>query len=172
MLEIHPFGYFAPKNSKYLILGSFTGKDYSNDSEYDWFYSSKRNQFWQILRNVYDLPLSSKKEKTNLFSKLHIAISDIIYSCERKNGNNLDNNLINITYNREIIKYILDKNNIIRIYFTSKFVEKSYKVHFKFLLSKYPNIIYEVLPSPSPRYAKLSLVEKIEIYKSMLPKLN
>ena len=39
-------------------------------------------------------------------------MADIIYQCERKDGNNLDNNLINIVYNSEAITEILEKNQI------------------------------------------------------------
>ncbi|HUW21608.1 MAG TPA: hypothetical protein VMW41_02960 [Candidatus Bathyarchaeia archaeon] len=87
MIETHPFEFFAPPNAKFLLLGSFTAKRKANDSAYDWFYSSKRNQFWPILERVYKLRLNSKKVKQKLFTNLSMAITDIIYQCERKNNN-------------------------------------------------------------------------------------
>ena len=130
MLEIHPFGNFVPKDAKYLVLGSFTGKPEHN---YDWFYSTKRNQFWSIIEAVYGVELKSKREKQAFFALLKMAIADIIYSCERKSGNNQDNNLTNIISENKQIKII-------------------------------------TMPSPSPRYAKLSKAEKTKIYKKHLPK--
>src|SRR3972149_2501161 len=101
MIEKHPFGPFVPQDAKYLILGSFTGKEavkgqpYYDDS-YDWFYGTKRNQFWPMLEAVYDLKLNNITRKKKLFTKLGIAIADIIYQCEREGGSNLDSNLKNI----------------------------------------------------------------------------
>ncbi len=141
------------------------------ENNYDWFYGTKRNQFWPILRGVYDLKLESKKEKEKLFDKLKIAITDIIYQCERKRGTNLDNNLVNIVYNAQVIKNILRKNKIERVFFSSHFVEGQYKKVFKDFVKKYPKVELITLPSPSPRYAKMSLKEKIKNYKNLLPKL-
>ena len=73
----HPFGSFVPPKAKYLLLGSFTGK--IEDRSYDWFYTNKRNQFWRILRAVYDEPLESRISKEDLFTRLNLAITDIIY---------------------------------------------------------------------------------------------
>src|SRR3972149_9293812 len=160
MTETHPFGNFVPKNSKYLILGSFTGK--ITDPSYDWFYSNKRNQFWPILRQVYNLKLETKEEKQQLYKKLQIAITDIILSCDRKKGTNSDTNLTNITFNTKAIKKILNDNKIEKIFFSSKFVEKLFKKKFPDFTSLYPYSYFYTLPSPSPRYAKLSLSDKIK----------
>ncbi len=172
MLEIHPFGSFVPKNAKYLILGSFTGKKEDENFNLDWYYGTKRNQFWNILRSVYNLPLENRDQKIELFQKLGIAISDIIYSCERKNGTNLDNNLIKITYNLKEIEGLLSNLNIQRIYCTSKFVEKKFLKEFKNIIIKYHKIQIITLPSPSPRYSHMSLKDKAEIYKKLLPLPN
>ena len=96
-------------------------------------------------------------------------ITDIILSCERKANNNSDTNLINVVLNREVSK-ILKNNKIKKIFFSSKFVEKLYKKHFKDLILKYSKIELITLPSPSPRYAAMSKSEKISKYKQLLPK--
>jgi G:T/U-mismatch repair DNA glycosylase len=172
MIEIHPFLSFVPKNSRYLLLGSFPGKEPG-----DWFYGTKRTQFWIILEAVYGRKLHTKAQKEKLFTELKLAISDVIYSAERKNNNNLDNNLINIIFNTTVIGQILRKNKISKIYFTSRFVEKIYRTKFKDLIIKYPNISKAcpsgikivTLPSPSPRFAAMTKEEKIRIYKKLLP---
>ncbi len=164
MTETHPFGNFVPKNAKYLILGSFPGKP---DYTYNWFYSNRRNQFWTILKAVYKTKLDTKEEKQKHFGKLRIAITDIILSCDRHKGTNSDTNLTNITYNTKAINKILKRNKIEKIFFTSRFAEKLFrsKCHPE-LISGY---ILVTLPSPSPRYAKLNLSDKINIYKKLLP---
>ena len=123
MIETHPFGDFVPPNARYLILGSFTGrqavkgKHYTDDA-YDWFYGTKTNQFWPILAEVYGIELSNKQEKQALFTQLHMAMADIIYQCERVEGNNLDGNLKKIIYSSTVVK-IQEYNPIEKIFFTS-----------------------------------------------------
>jgi len=171
MIEIHAFGDFVPKKAKYLMLGSFTAKKSDTDLSYDWFYCTKRNQFWPIIENVYGLSLPDKESKVNLFTKLGIAFSDMILSCERKNNNNLDSNLTNFIYNTTAIRNILKNNDIQRIFFSSRFVEKEFKKEFKVIINEFPGIEFVTLPSPSPRYAAMSKVEKIKKYKEIFPKL-
>lgn len=175
MIETHPFLSFTPPNTRCLILGSFTGKEavpgqpYSIES-YDWFYGTRSNQFWPILEKVYGVELKSKDQKQALFTRLGIAIADIIYQCERKAGSNLDANLEIIAYNQAPIEEILDSYPIERIYFTSRFVERKFKRAFKEVLFHHPGIQGTALPSPSRRYARMGLEEKTAKYKELLPK--
>ncbi len=170
MIETHPFKPFVPKHTKYLLLGSFTGK-MTPSNNYDWFYGTKRNQFWKIFEGVYSLSLPDKESKIKLFSNLSLAITDVIYQCERKKGSNLDNNLVNIVYNTYAISNILKNYRIRKIFLSSRFVEKIFRKIFKTFVTQNCEIELVTLPSPSPRYAKLSLHDKIEIYKRFLPKL-
>lgn len=169
MLEVHPFGNFVPKMTKYLLLGSFTTKPFDG---YDWFYSNKRNQFWDIMSEVYDRRLYTKHQKQRLFRDLHMALGDIIYSCERLNESHLDINLVNITYNLGPLKKIIHTTKPEKIFFTSKFVERKFKKLFANEIADYPRMKLVCLPSPSPRYAVLSKMEKTNIYKKLLPRLK
>ncbi len=171
MIETHPFGVFCPPNAKYLILGSFTAKKDDGDDSYDWFYVTRRNQFWPILEAVYNLKLDNKKAKQDLFAKLSVAITDIIYQCERRKDNSLDSNLIKFVYNTPVIRKILRENPIKKILFSSRFVEKEFKKRFKDLIEEFSNIELITLPSPSPRYAAMSKEEKIRRYGQVFPKL-
>lgn len=176
MFETHSFGNFAPKNSKYLIIGSFPGKPNKINT---WFYGNKWNQFWTIMETVCKIKLNSVSEKKKLLNSLHFAITDIIYSCERIKNNNSDVNLKNITYNTKAIEKIFKENNIEKIFFTSRFVEKLFKKAFPNFLNLFPihpersrrTTNCYTLPSPSSRYARLSLSDKIRKYKKLLPKL-
>jgi hypoxanthine-DNA glycosylase len=176
MIETHPFGNFVPLYAKYLILGSFTGRqavkgNASTDDAYDWFYGTKRNQFWSIIEGVYEIELKTKVARQEMLTKLGIAMADIIYQCERKEENNLDNNLINIFYNIDAIAEILEKNKIEKIFFSSRFVENRFRKVFKSIIDRHPTIEIILLPSPSPRYAQLSKEQKIIKYKELLPKI-
>ena len=170
MTETHPFGIFVPPVTEYLFLGSFTGK--VEDASYDWFYANKRNQFWLIMKEVYGIKLGTKTEKQELFTRLNMAITDIILSCERKANSNLDMNLTNIVFNTEAILKVIQENKIRAIYFSSRFTEKLFRMEFKEIVSRYPSTELITLPSPSPRYATMSKREKIARYIELLPKLK
>lgn len=169
MIEVHPFGDFIPKNSKYLLLGSFTTKP---KHDYVWFYANGRNHFWPIMEEVFDVKLKTKDIQQKLFEDLHMALADIIYSCERKNGSNLDNNLTNIVYNIDGVTNIIRNSRIKKIFFSSRFVEGKFKQLFKDLVEQHPQIELIYLPSPSPRYAAMSRQEKIITYRKLLPSLQ
>jgi hypoxanthine-DNA glycosylase len=164
-VETHPFTPFVPENATVLIVGSFPGREQTQAPQEDaWFYGAKRNQFWTILREVYGLPLVTTAEKQQLFLQNGIAITDIFLKVRRKENNNLDTNLEVIEYNQAAIAEILRHKEFQAIFFTSRFVEK----HFKKIFPHAPNT--ECLPSPSPRFARMTLAEKVEYYRGKLPR--
>ncbi len=170
MIETHPFGNFVPPKAKYLLLGSFPGRI---ETRYgDWFYETQRGQFWSIIQEIYGVNLKSKTDKIRLFTRLKIAVGDVIYKCERISGNNADNNLVRCLYNTKAIEKILKKNNIEKIFFSSRFVENKFRRFFKALINQYPKIELVALPSSSPRYAKMTLKDKSKVYTKLLPKMT
>lgn len=167
LIETHPFQPFIPKGIKYLIIGSFPGKGQTEKtiSKTDWFYGAKRNTFWKIMEEVYQKELSTTSSKQKLFTSVKMGIADIILKAVRKENTNSDSNLEIVEYNDKAIKEILNTNKIETIFFTSRFVEKIFKRFF-------PDVVNTiVLPSPSPRYARMTLKEKVTVYKKHLPKL-
>lgn len=155
IVETHPFEAFIPKNIRCLIIGSFSGKEQTQIKldETRWFYGAPRNQLWKILQIVYKRELKNRKQKQQLFEEMGIGMTDLIKSCIRTKGTNLDDNLeikeYNKEYNKEGIENIL-KQHQPKVLFTSRFVEKE----FKKLFPDYEDT--DILPSPSPRYFKLT----------------
>jgi G:T/U-mismatch repair DNA glycosylase len=113
---------------------------------------------------VYNRKLANRKEKQRLFEQAGIGMTDVIRSCIRKEGTNLDENLDIKEYNKEVIDGILGQHRP-KVLFTSRFVEKE----FKRLFPLYHNA--DILPSPSPRYFRLRIEDKARIYGEKLPKL-
>lgn len=170
MLENHPFRPFVPIKVKYLLLGSFVVRQVmAKVPGYDWYYCNKVNQFWPILEVVYEKDLKNLEAKKKLFIDLKMAVTDVILACERKADNNSDQSLVNPVFNLEVVTKILEENEIEKIYFTSKFVEVTFRRNFKEIIINYPEIKLVTLPSPSPRYAAMSKEIKIEKYKALLP---
>ncbi|WP_442794658.1 uracil-DNA glycosylase family protein [Pelobium manganitolerans] len=163
-VEDHPFKAFVPANANKLIIGSFPGRQHTQGMANDeaWFYGAKRNQFWQILSAVFEVQINKKTTKQQVLAQHQIAITDIFLKVRRKSNNNLDENLELVAYNDHVIRQILAEQNIQRVFFTSKLVGK----HFNTL---FPEVAYvDFLPSPSPRFVRMSLQEKVEIYREKL----
>jgi hypoxanthine-DNA glycosylase len=176
MIETHPFGIFVPPAPRFLILGSFPGRQAlkgtsATDDSCDWFYGTKRNQFWPILEEVYGLELDGRAKRQELLTRLGIAMADIIYQCERRAGNNLDSNLTVITYNTGAIEELLSQHAIREVLFSSRFVEKTFKKLFGDIPNKCQSMRMFTLPSPSPRYAQMSRQDKVRKYRELLPNL-
>ncbi|MEO8721886.1 MAG: uracil-DNA glycosylase family protein [Ginsengibacter sp.] len=164
-IETHPFKAFIPENVAVIIVGSFPGREVTHKilSEDEWFYGSKRNQFWKIISGVYGVNLQKRSDKQALFIKHGIGMVDLFLKIKRREDNNTDSNLEIVALNDKEIKKVLQNQNIHSIFFTSKFVEKSF-------MKIFPGTqIGECLPSPSPRYARMSLQDKINYYKTKLP---
>lgn len=166
-VERHPFPVFIPPKMKVLILGSFPGKEQTRGGldENAWFYGSPYNQFWRILEVTYGRELKTKEAKQRLFTEAGIGMTDIFKSIIRTANSSVDENLQIVEYNKEEIERVL-KEYRPQVLCTSRFVEKEFKKMFP----AYSAV--DVLPSPSPRYFKLSIEQKAEIYRKKLPKLQ
>lgn len=162
--ELHPFEPFVPLNSRILILGSFPGREQTQNKvgKDDWFYGAPRNQFWKILECAFETELSTKSEKQLLFSQQGIAITDLFLEINRSAASNGDEHLHIVHYNTSAISQILIQFPDIQVLCTSRFVEKEFRKLFpgKQLVSS--------LPSPSPRYARIGINEKTAVYKQLL----
>jgi len=155
--EKHPFKSIVFQNSKTLILGSFPSID-SFDKAF--YYANPRNQFWKILSAITGYPINNRDQKIWLLKTAKIALWDMVASCSRDNS--LDSSLEDIEVNN-IASFLEENSGIRKIAFTGRLAEKLYKINFDYL-----EIETLYLPSPSSAYAKMSLENKISIYKEKL----
>jgi len=153
----HPFDPIVFNDSEILILGSFPSIDSFKDSFY---YAHKRNQFWKILSTITGYPINNRDQKLWLLKRSKIALWDMVKSCSRDNS--LDSSLENIEVNN-IAEFLENNPTIKKIAFTGRLAERLYQLNFDYL-----GIETTYLPSPSSAYAKMSLENKIEIYKEKL----
>lgn len=96
-------------------------------------------------------------------------MADIIKACERTKNSNLDINLKNAVYAIDEITRLIKTNPIERIFFSSRFVEKTFRRLFKELVLVHPEIELTTLPSPSPRYVQMTKADKVQLYRKLLP---
>ena len=151
----HSFPIFIDSNSKILILGSFPSV---KSREEDFYYMHKQNRFYKILSNLfnedfYNVDINTKKE---LLSKYHIALYDVIESCEIENSN--DETIKNVEPSN--IKEYIKNTNIKHIFINGNKAKE--------LFIKYNNGLINMttfLPSTSARNARFNLEKLTNEYK-------
>ena len=156
MIVEHQFGPYYDQDSHILILGSFPSLQSRKEQFY---YAHKQNRFWKVLACLFDEKIpESIFEKKQLLQRNHIALWDVIESCEIVNSD--DSTISNVKPTD--INFILEKCKINKIYCLGNVAGKYFK---KF----HPELInmMEVLPSTSSANASYSLDKLIECYKKI-----
>lgn len=142
------------ENSNILILGSFPSVLSRKNA---FFYGHPNNRFWVILSTLFceELPITIDEKKA-LLKKHHIALWDVIASCDIKGSD--DSSIKNVIPNDLTI--ILNKAKINKIYVNGA---TAYKLYYKYLYKEL-NIEVELLPSTSPRNAAFNLDKLITVW--------
>ena len=114
-------------DSEVLILGSFPSKK-SRESES--YYFNKSNGFWNIICEYYNEPLpTNKSEKKKILHKHHIAVWDMIESCEIVGSS--DKKIKNPEYHKvSEIQALLKQSKIKKIIINGRTLDKKYKKYF------------------------------------------
>lgn len=77
---VHPFEPLYDEQSQILILGSFPSV---RSREQGFFYGHPRNRFWKVTAGIYQEPVPQTiEEKKEFLLHQHIALWDVIYSCD------------------------------------------------------------------------------------------
>ena len=80
MFAIHNIPPIYNQDSQILILGSFPSV---KSREAQFFYHHPQNRFWKVLATLYHHePLLTIEEKKNFLLENHIALWDVIQSCD------------------------------------------------------------------------------------------
>lgn len=140
MRIIHEFGPYFNKDSKVLILGSLPSV---KSREEGFYYAHPKNRFWSTLALVYHETIPTTiDDKKQFLNQHHIALWDVIESCEIKGSS--DSSIKDVTPND--ILSILKQTEITTIFTTGR---KAYQLYNKYC---YPKTKKEAiyLPSTSP----------------------
>lgn len=151
--RISSFPPIVSEDSKILILGSVPGIKSLEMQEY---YAHPQNKFWKILFEIFNEEFSTDYSvKKDFLKRNHVALWDVIDSCERKSS--LDSDIKNEEANK-IVELLHDFPNIKAIFCNG---QKSYKNLQKILGENFRIPVF-ALPSTSPAHASLSYVAKLE----------
>ncbi len=148
---VHPIPPLYDKDSKILILGSFPSV---KSREQAFFYGHPQNRFWKVVSGVLSEPLpATVKEKADFLHRNHIAVWDVIHSCQIIGSS--DSSIRDVVPND--LTEILAQADIRQIYCNGA---KSYEYYKKFT-EKMTGREAVKLPSTSPANAAYSL-EKLK----------
>ena len=147
---IHPFEPIFDNESKVLILGSIPSP---KSREIGFYYGHPQNRFWKVLATIFKESIpKTNEEKTKFVLKYHIALWDVVKSCEIKGAS--DSSISNVEVND--IKALLQKTKIKYIITTGKKADMLYQ-KYCYQDAKINSIC---LPSTSP--ANCSMKEAIK----------
>ncbi|KQR91095.1 DNA-deoxyinosine glycosylase [Chryseobacterium sp. Leaf180] len=153
--RISSFPPIIDSDSKILILGSIPG---GKSLEKQQYYAHPQNKFWKIIFKIFNEEFTDDYiEKINILKNHHIALWDVIDSCERKGS--LDSEIKNEEANQ--IEELLDKHTNIKAIFCNG--GKSFKNAQK-ILGKDSKIPVFLLPSTSPLHT-ISFERKLEDWR-------
>lgn len=143
----HPFPPLYDKNSKVLILGSFPSV---KSREQMFFYGHPQNRFWKVVSAVMstDTPVTID-EKSNFLHANHIALWDVIASCDITGSS--DSSIKNMVAND--LTEILENADIRQIFVNGKTAEKYYNKYIRNTIGREA----VCLPSTSPANAGWSV---------------
>ncbi len=153
----HPIEPVYDQNSTILILGSFPSV---KSREAGFFYGHPQNRYWKVLAAIFDEAVpQSMAEKREFLLRNHIAVWDVIQSCDIVGSS--DSSIKNVRAND--LSEILEKARIQRIYVNGRKAEQLYKKYIQ------PQIRRDAicLPSTSPANAAWKLDRLIEEWKTI-----
>lgn len=157
MLAKHNIQPVYNQDSQSLILGSFPSV---KSREAMFFYHHPQNRFWKVLALLYHhQPLNSIEEKKTFLLANHIALWDVIESCDIQGSS--DSSIQNVQVND--LNSLLKQTKIIHIYTNGK---KAHQLYMKYC---YPmtQIKDYCLPSTSPANAAYSLEQLLKEWQKI-----
>ena len=157
-MPLHNIDPLFDESSKILILGSFPSV---KSREMIFFYGHPQNRFWKIISSLYDekVPVTIE-EKKKLILKNHLALWDVIASCDIVGSS--DSSIRNVKAND--LNLILNNAKIEKICVNGKTDEKLYRKYLEEDTGR--KAVY--LPSSSPANAAYSLEELTRIWGDIL----
>lgn len=157
MIE-HPIEPVFDQNSRILILGSFPSV---KSREVKFFYGHPKNRFWKVIAAVYgEKAPGSIEEKKSFLLRNHIAVWDVIKSCDIEGS--ADSSIKNVVPND--LNCILNQAESEHIFLNGKKAEQLYKKY----MEKEIDRKAECLPSTSPANAAWSFERLEEEWKRIL----
>lgn len=155
---IHPIAPVFDTHSDILILGSLPSV---KSREQMFFYGHPQNRFWRVMEALFQSePLLTVEDKKQFLLAHHIALWDVIYSCDIKGS--ADSTIRNVEPTD--LNRILRHSNVSRVFCNGKTSGNYYD---KFQKER-TGIEAVTLPSTSPANAAWNLERLVEAWRCIL----
>lgn len=161
---MHPFAPVYDSRSEILILGSLPSV---KSRERQFYYGHPRNRFWNVLAQIYreEVPVSTG-EKRSLLLRHHVALWDVIASCDI--AGSADSSIRNVAPND--IRGILEKISVRKICFNGGKARELFERYCeKPEREFYAGYEMIPLPSTSPANAAFGLERLAQAWKEHMP---
>lgn len=156
---------FAPAggaDAQVLILGSMPGRRSLEQRQY---YAHPHNAFWKIMGELAGAhPQLPYAERLHALQTAHIALWDVLASCERAGSLDAD---ICAEQANDFAAFFARHPNITRVYFNGAKAEQSFR---KSVLGKQllPPLGFHRLPSTSPAHAGMGYAQKLAAWRAVM----
>lgn len=158
MSMIHTFEPVYDEKSKILILGTFPSV---KSRAGGFYYQHPQNRFWKVISALAGWPTPGTiEEQKILLLENHIAVWDVIYSCDIHGSS--DSSIKNVVPND--IRLLLNNSDIATIYANGG---KAYELYNRYCFESTKKAIVK-LPSTSPANASYSLGKLIDCWGKAL----
>lgn len=155
---IHPIAPVFDKHSDILILGSLPSV---KSREQMFFYGHPQNRFWRVMEALFQSePLLTVEDKKQFLIAHHIALWDVIYSCNIKGS--ADSTIRNVEPTD--LNLVIQNSNV-RCVFCNGKTSGSYYAKFQ---KERTGIEAVTLPSTSPANAAWNLERLVEAWRCIL----
>ena len=157
-LVYHEFAPVYDQHSKILILGSFPSV---KSREQQFYYGHPQNRFWKLVAGLLQIPVpESIEEKKQMLLTHHIALWDVIASCEITGSS--DASIRNVVPND--ISKILQEAPIGKVIANGT---KAYELYQKYI---YPSTgqSCQKMPSTSPANAAWNMGRLMESWQAVI----
>ena len=151
------------EKSRILILGSMPSEA---SRAAGFYYMHPRNRFWRVMSALFgvDFSVLTAEEKAAALNRRHVALYDVIRSCEIHRSSDASIRRVESANIREMI----EKSEINHIFLNGRTAYGLFLRHF----SEYAAMA-TLLPSTSPANAQVSLAALTEIWGAViLPRLE
>jgi hypoxanthine-DNA glycosylase len=158
---------FAPienRHAQILILGSMPGIKSLQEQQY---YAHPRNSFWPIMAHLLNFDVNlSYKNKCQKLIKHHIAVWDVLKSCQRPGS--LDQHIEdNTMVVNDFTEFLNQHPHIQSLFFNGTKAKQIFKKHVLPQLTTPPFLSYSRLPSTSPAHASMSFENKLQHWQQI-----
>ncbi len=157
--RIFSFPPVARSDARVLILGSMPGKVSLDAQQY---YAHPRNLFWPIMGALFGAnPARSYPERLQILQDHHVALWDVLQSCEREGSLDSD---IQCEVAHDFARFFESHPHVSHVFFNGAKAENAFRLHVK----DYPShLILTRLPSTSPAHAALSFAHKLSAWEKL-----